>query len=194
MQDGMPRVGVVGARAEAALPVHLWRELAVLSGAAHVAVEMCGPACCPPGVARVRACSGLELALAEPAGFFHASPTGRALLRGAPPPEPLPDAFVLFNPGLGEPGWERAWGGTLAALAASQRPLLFTALSAADAARDDAFLRRAGVLAGGELHVEPYVVNAWASALVESDGTRSNGLWRALPAGTLRRASPGAHR
>ena len=42
------------------------------------------------------------------------------------------DAFVLFNPGMGEPEWLRAWVPTLDALAAARRPLLLTALSRAD--------------------------------------------------------------
>lgn len=85
----------------------------------------------------------------------------------------MADAYVLFNPGFGEPGWERAWSQTLDALLVAERPVLATALSRADAARDGAFLGR--VLP----HVWPqppaelaahYVDNPWASTLLESDG------------------------
>ena len=60
----------------------------------------------------------------------------------------LPDAYVLFNPGFGEPGWADAWTPTIRALLAARKPVLLTALSAADAARDAAFW--ANVVGGGQ--------------------------------------------
>ena len=169
------RLHAVGARAEAALPVHIWSELSLLTGAKSIDLEFSGPAAAPKGVDVSRAWVGpdghhLHLKLTHP-DLFHRSELGQALLAraradagidaGTPPPSsssppppssssssptllplPLPDAFVLFNPGLGEPGWERAWSPTMRALLASGRPILMTALSRTDAARDAAFLEQ----------------------------------------------------
>lgn len=139
-----PSICVVGARAEASLPIHVWQELLLLTCESSVRLEFMGPAAAPEGVPAERVASVrmqtagrsmLTLSLSH-AGLFHESELGRALLQreGAAPREP--DAFVLYNPGLGEPGWERAWAPTLRALGASRRPLLMSALSEEDAARD----------------------------------------------------------
>ena len=207
---GRVRLCIVGARAEAALPVVFWRELALLTGVQHLALDFCGPAVAGSGVEAHRTwplpaaaqppATTVELTLEQPGDFFHHGAAGAALLqrrRGSPPPAGAADAYVLFNPGLGEPGWEHTWRPTLAALAAAERPLLLTALSASDAARDAAFLARdadAGstpFAAGGG-----YAPNPWASTLAEDEvddepaawssrgktdgGTRSNVLARVV--------------
>ena len=82
----------------------------------------------------------------------------------------LPDAFALFNPGFGEPGWELAWEPTVKALLLSQRPVLLTALSYEDAERDASFwssvVQRSGV--GAPLD-EAYENNPWASLMPSGD-------------------------
>ncbi len=141
---------VVGARAESTLPQHVWQELALLLPDTSLRLEFTGPkADAPP-----RASKGGPLILEHGhRGLFHEGALGRSLLRQRASPGPAeqasaaevgaPDAYVLFNPGLGEPGWEKAWGPTLRALAAARRPLLLTALSARDGDRDAAFVQEA---------------------------------------------------
>ena len=192
------RIGVIGARAEVALPGHVWSELSTLTGAKRVNIEFSGPAAAPEGVPSAREWLGghhpqpqqLHLTLAS-ADLYHRSEVGKALLarsradaEGAAPPAaaadpalPLPDAFVLYNPGLGEPGWDRAWAPTMRALLAARRPLLMTALSAADAARDALFLEGLKWGANGppaRLH-EPFVDNPFASLLNASGERQASG-------------------
>lgn len=181
------RLHVIGARAEAALPVHIWSELALLTGVGSLDIEFSGPAAAPEGVAVARTWAGpdgqrLNLKLAHP-DLFHRSELGQALLaqaRDVPAafhdashvtlPEMLPDAFVLFNPGLGEPGWERAWAPTMRALLAARRPLLMTALSTGDAARDVAFLEQIDWVGSGSapqavVEAPPYADSPFRSLL-----------------------------
>ena len=186
---------VVGARAEAALPPHIWAELSLLTGASKLAISFCGPSAAPEGLPGEREWVGpdgqrLNLSLSG-ADLFHRSSLGQALLARSrtqqgtaaiePAAEPapstegvvdveaaLPDAFVLFNPGLGEPGWERAWAPTMRALLASRRPLLMTALSHSDAARDVSFLEQQlkwGASGAPACIREPFAENAFASLL-----------------------------
>ncbi|KAL1500395.1 hypothetical protein AB1Y20_013052 [Prymnesium parvum] len=166
-------IGVIGARAEASLPAPLWREAAELTGAS-LRLEMSGPAAKGKAAPLEERGRG-RVAIVQPAPprLFHETELGRALLRGeAPPPtaRSLPDLFVLFNPGLGEPGWERAWGPTVAALHRSGRPVALTALSPADAQRDSSFWEAA---TGARLD---YQTNRWASLAAEPDGSCCNSL------------------
>lgn len=177
------RLSVVGARAEATLPTVFWRELSLLTGVPSVAIDFCGPAsapsqsttasrmwCSPPQ--RLEESDSappqtLELTHTTPADLFHRGAVGAALLRrhrgeSSPPEAEVADAYALFNPGFGEPGWETAWSETLHALEAADRPLLATAFSRADATRDHAFLGRELPRARVE-----YVDNPWASTLLE---------------------------
>ena len=198
--DEAVRICIVGARAEASMPMHMWAELPLLTGASNIALECSGPASAPAGVSAERSWSSpsgaqrLSMSLGE-ADLFHRSATGRALLdrarRGlasAPPlaAEALPDAYVLFNPGFGEPGWERAWTPTLAALHAAERPLLLTALSAADAARDAAFLAGMGERAPGLAATAdaPYADNPFGSLLGDGSDLGSAKVDAAPPGGT----------
>ena len=189
------RLGVVGARAEAALPVHMWSELAMLTHARRLTIDFCGPSAAPPSVLPHREWTGpdgqrLELRLPAKPDLFHRSRVGRELLEHAragavapssaaedpPPPHalpPLPDdrphAYILFNPGLGEHGWERAWSPTLRALCAARTPLLLSALSRDDAARDAAFFASARPSASVIASVAPeHQDNPFASLIAAS--------------------------
>ena len=160
------KICIVGARAEAALPDHIWNEVTSLTGVKTLDVEFAGPSSAPPNMPSVRSfvdpssqCT-TRLFISKQGDLYHRSDVGRALLARAhgraeaedgPLPLDLPDAYVLFNPGLGEPGWERAWEPTMSALFAADRPLLMTALSRQDAARDEQFIadRVATRAAGG---------------------------------------------
>ena len=194
---GPVRLGVIGARAEASLPIHMWQEALHLTGATGLCLEFFGPAAALPSVRASGEGGGahgasLRLELSH-AGLYHESPIGRAMLRraasgadgdalsdepldepiddeappaGRSPTGALPDAYVLFNPGLGEPGWERAWAPTVRALCASGLPLLLTALSPADCERDEGFLAaHAPELAGRAASAGGYEPNPFASCL-----------------------------
>ena len=111
------RLHVVGARAEASLPMHFWSELCVLTGAERLTLEMSGPASARAGVAQRRRqeSPAMEILLAQPSGtLLHRSELGLALLQqssadasSAPHSElaqhselQSPDAWLLFNPGV----------------------------------------------------------------------------------------------
>lgn len=188
--DGAPaRICVIGARAEAALPLHIWDEAGVLLGDTQLEIEFSGPAAAPEGVAREQRSGRVLLRAPGEATLFHRTVLGRALLRsaddgagsGAAERAPfdggpaLPDAFVCFNPGLGMPKWEQAWAPTLRAIEAANRPVLLTALSAQDAARDDAFLQASsafhpmqGALVEAAV-AAPYEHNPWGHPGLEPE-------------------------
>ena len=155
------RICVVGARAEASMPLPLWREALCLAGWGALRVDMVGPK-----VSDTKARDDDRgVSVVPEAALFHESALHRAHLSGAE----LPDAFVLFNPGLGEPGWDRAWAPTVRALLALRRPVLLTALSASDAEQDAAFWSAAATREGGKGHAAraglEYAENPWASLL-----------------------------
>ena len=155
---------VIGARAEASLPVTAWAELGELTGAT-VKLELTGPAAKATPQEHAHGPRRLSMVFPDTPMCYHQTSTGSALLhlaRGGPgraTPLPtdleaaLPDAFVLFNPGFGEPGWERAWRPTVDALNVAGRPLLLTALSRADADRDATFWAGETVRGRGQLCV-----------------------------------------
>ena len=155
------RICVVGARAEASMPLPLWREALCLAGWGALRVDMVGPK-----VSDTKARDDDRgVSVVPEAALFHESALHRAHLSGAE----LPDAFVLFNPGLGEPGWDRAWAPTVRALLALRRPVLLTALSASDAEQDAAFWSAAATREGGKGYAArvglEYAANPWASLL-----------------------------
>lgn len=182
-REGPFQLCVVGSRAESTLPVNIWKELAILVGV-DLHVSFVGPKAAPPGVPNEREWTSpdgtrLHLSLPTEGELFHRSEMGRALLKGSKSrgssslsPEiesSLPHAFVLFNPGTGEDGWEKAWSPTMRALSASRRPLLMTALSVGDAARDDAFLaEHLDAAALAPFRARAYKPNPFASLAVAS--------------------------
>lgn len=182
-QQAAYRLCVVGSRAESTLPVQIWSELACLTGMKELHVSFCGPKAAPPGVPLERewrspdGASLMRLSVPSEgtADLFHRGELGRelgrALLNGTSLDSgleaTLPDAFVLFNPGTGEPGWCKAWAPTLLALSAARRPMLMTALSVGDAARDDEFIRSSlEAPAAAALCATPYARNPFCSLAV----------------------------
>ena len=156
------RICVVGARAEASMPFPLWREALCLAGWKSLHLHMVGPKVTETKVRD----DGRGVSVVPEAALFHESTMHRALLGGAE----LPHAFVLFNPGLGEPGWDRAWAPTVHALLALRRPVLLTALSTCDAEQDACFWSLHGPLAAarpanGQAASPEYAVNPWTSLL-----------------------------
>ena len=156
---GQPvRICVVGARAEASMPLPMWREALCLAGWGALRVDMVGPK-----VSETKARDDDRgVSVVPEAALFHESALHRAHLSGSE----LPDAFVLFNPGLGEPGWDRAWAPTVHALLALRRPVLLTALSASDAEQDAAFWSVAAAREGHAARAGlEYAANPWSSLL-----------------------------
>ena len=156
---GQPvRICVVGARAEASMPLPMWREALCLAGWSALRVDMVGPK-----VSETKARDDDRgVSVVPEAALFHESALHRAHLSGSE----LPDAFVLFNPGLGEPGWDRAWAPTVHALLALRRPVLLTALSASDAEQDAAFWSVAAAREGHAARAGlEYAANPWSSLL-----------------------------
>lgn len=182
-QQAAYRLCVVGSRAESTLPVQIWSELACLTGMKELHVSFCGPKAAPPGVPLERewrspdGASLMRLSVPSEgtADLFHRGELGRELGRAlhngtsldSGLEATLPDAFVLFNPGTGEPGWCKAWAPTLLALSAARRPMLMTALSVGDAARDDEFIRSSlEAPAAAALCETPYERNPFCSLAV----------------------------
>jgi hypothetical protein len=168
---------VVGARAEAALPVDVWSDLMLLTGCQRLRIDFYGPAAAPEGVPAERewiGAAGQRLMLSIASGeLFHLSRLGQSMLaRGSTTGDvqSLPDAFALFDPGCSEPGWERAWEPTLRALFASGCPVLMTALSTSDGSRDEAFINSLGLYGKAQpIHaLEPYNANPFSSLLSAS--------------------------
>ena len=161
------RLCVVGARAEAGMPLHMWDEVQCLTGReTPLELHMVGPKV--TGTAQRRE-DGRLLSVTQETALFHETALGRALLGGeATAEQELPTAFLLFNPGLGEPGWERAWGPSVRALLASRQPVLLTALSTSDAAQDVAFWaqqqQQQQQQHDGDVQLV-YAPNPWASTL-----------------------------
>lgn len=149
------RICVVGALAEAALQPCVWGELALLLDTSALSLEFCGPHCrLPPNRDYTTSDGERSVRIAEAYGVghrtcFHSGATGQALLRAYAAPGSrlpsqvealLPDAYVLFNPGLGTDARGADWIPTVRALLAARRPLLLTALDKSDAVRDEAVM------------------------------------------------------
>jgi hypothetical protein len=146
---------VLGAREEAdAVPIAVWLELCVLTTASRVNLSMIGPEA--EGDERSLDAGPLRITQARPSRTsFSESPLGRSLLAGTRPT--LPDAFVLFNPGLH--AGKYAWRPSMEAVLATGVPLLLTAYSDQDAASDARWLADLG----GAATTPVYVENPWAS-------------------------------
>ena len=151
-------VCVVGARVEAALPPLVWDELAVLSGASHVTLTMIGP----EASEEASEATLYEGSLGHSRVSIH---TSRACLKGQvhPTEEDMcsapPDAFVLYNPGLGSIH-KYLWRDSMQTILRSRKPVLLTAYDQGDSARDTSWL---GLQQGGcRLS---YSTNPWASLL-----------------------------
>ena len=144
---------VLGAREEAdAVPMAAWMELCVLAEVPHLSLSMIGPEA--RGLERSLCAGAHNITQAPPIqASFLESPLGSALLAGESPP--LPDAFVLFNPGLH--AGKYSWRPTMEAVLATERPCLITAYSDQDAASDAQWL--AELCTGSPMYVE----NPWAS-------------------------------
>ena len=144
---------ILGAREEAdeRVPMSAWLELCALADAPvarKVKLAMVGPEV----AGRARSHGNGELHVVQPAPI-------RACfdeVAASDPDASMPDAFVLFNPGLH--AGKYSWRSTMQAVLATGRPVVLTAYSDQDAASD------AEWLAEGLCTRRPaYVTNPWAS-------------------------------
>jgi splicing suppressor protein 51 len=126
---------VLGARAEAMMPNHLWNmirpyRLHLTMIGNHVPVMR--------GVARtsnVKEDNDDPVHLSYHSQLFHQH-VSMAKNKEKDKVNKVPDGFVLFNPGLGHPHLERLWSPSISLALQHLRPLLITSFSAVDLERD----------------------------------------------------------
>jgi len=128
-------VCIVGARQEAAIPARVWQELSLICPSVHFDLHFVGPEISAKSVRPREYLSNAQLSLSYE----------RCRLEEMELQVPDVDLFVLFHGGIGfqnETGNDE-WAPALEVLFASGKPLLFTAFSAEDAARDEAYIKQA---------------------------------------------------
>ncbi|EQC40638.1 hypothetical protein SDRG_01719 [Saprolegnia diclina VS20] len=133
---------VLGARAEATMPKHMWGVL----NPHRVHLKMVGN--------HVPVFRKLPPESSDDA--VHVS-FSSSLFHEMAPSTPSPNAFVLFNPGLGHPALSSLWAPTLSMALATRKPLLITCFSAIDLHRDLTALEASATTLSGRLH---YTISA----------------------------------
>ncbi|KAJ2781350.1 translational activator for mitochondrial COX1 [Coemansia javaensis] len=108
MQQMPLRVFVLGARAEAMLPPHLYLQLAYLLPSSPIHVYFVGPECIPTAEGtRSTIVVSSRLALKYHKSYFHDAIWNFA------PFDPFTDIFFLFSPGIGHPRARAGWQPTI---------------------------------------------------------------------------------
>lgn len=150
-------VCVVGARAEATLPVHYWNEI-LMNNDENIPVswtlDFCGPeVLATSSNVTLKSINGSSIVLRwTHSGYLHEM---------SDPPEW--NGFVLYNPGLGHDHLREGWMPTIEYLLSTQKPLLLTAHSKLDAERDARLLQD---ITGNSIDYQP---NAFASRITYED-------------------------
>lgn len=128
---------VVGARAEASMPLHLWDEARAVAWRGPLHVVFVGPEC---GRATAQRVLSPDLRVSWHPDHLHAVDGEIAASR-----EGAQRAFALFNPGLGAPHLRDLWKPTLRRIFASgaRHPTLVSSLSDYDSHLDLAAVRSA---------------------------------------------------
>lgn len=170
-------VCILGARVEAELPAAIWNELSVLTGCEKITLQMIGPEVANEPAARTQLklpkqyymtelMDGGRVRVETAREPFERSEVGAALRSGGRATV-KPDAFALFNPGLGSAA-KYSWGDAANVVLESKGAgVLLTAYDEADAAKDLRWLRlQKGWMQriGGDQHFEPEQ-NEWRSDL-----------------------------
>ncbi|RQM15826.1 hypothetical protein DD237_003029 [Peronospora effusa] len=125
---------VIGARAEAMSPRYLWDELSFFYPRKQFDIKLVGDQV-PIMSARKKTPTTKEnelIRLEMIHGLYH---------KIGPRNLTTPDAFVLYNPGVGHPRLRENWKLTLQTVLASCKPLLITSFSLEDQQRDIAALQ-----------------------------------------------------
>ena len=143
-------VCILGARAEALVPMSEWLELCVLTSTNQVQLLMIGPEA--EGEARGLELGGRSITQAAPcSSIFTHSPLAAAA---------TPDVFVLYNPGLHTGKY--TWRPTMEAVLATGAPVLLTGYSAQDVASDANWLASMSRRLKWDCAAPSYEVNPWA--------------------------------
>ncbi|KAJ1648407.1 translational activator for mitochondrial COX1 [Coemansia erecta] len=104
MQQTPLRIFVLGARAEAMLPPHLYLQLSYLLPSSPIHIYFVGPECIPAAEeTRSTIVVSSRLALKYHKGYFHDAIWNFA------PFDPFTDVFFMFSPGLAHPNARSGW-------------------------------------------------------------------------------------
>lgn len=151
------RVCIVGARAEATLPVHYWNEILLIENLKASLIwnlDFCGPDVLT---------TSSNVTLKHENNSLMLQWTHSGYLHDIPNPKPEWDGFVLYNPGIGHDHLKEGWKPTLEYLLSTQKPVLLTAHSEHDARRDARLLQD---MTGKSIDYQP---NAFASRITYED-------------------------
>lgn len=154
------RVCVVGARAEATLPVYYWNEMLLIhdknteSTLLEWTLDFCGPETLT---------TSSNVTLRHENNTLKLQWTHSGYLHDMTDPKPEWDGFVLYNPGLGHDHLKEGWKPTIEYLVAAEKPMLLTAHSETDAKRDAQVLHE---MTGRSIDYQP---NAFASSISYED-------------------------
>lgn len=107
------------------MPRHIWEDLCYFHPHSRFAIKLIGDHApqMRKKAAALATASALELEIIN--GLYHEIQD-----------KTLPDAFVMFNPGVGHPFLRSNWRPTIEAVLTSGRPILLTAFSEEDQQRD----------------------------------------------------------
>ncbi|OWZ24534.1 Mrna processing protein [Phytophthora megakarya] len=124
-------IHVIGARAEAMMPRYLWDELSFFHPGRQFGIKLVGDHV-PVMSARKKTPTTREnenefIQLEMINGLYHKIESRKL---------GTPDAFVLYNPGIGHPHLCESWEPTLHVVLASRKPVLITSFSLEDQQRD----------------------------------------------------------
>ncbi|KAJ2004584.1 translational activator for mitochondrial COX1 [Coemansia thaxteri] len=135
MQQMPLRIFVLGARAEAMLPPHLYLQLSYLLPSSSMTVYFVGPECLPTAdETRSTIAVSSRLALKYHKGYFH------DVIWNFAPFDPFTDIFFLFSPGLGHAKGRAGWQATVAKLLETKCPIFATGFHQEDMDSDVAAL------------------------------------------------------
>ncbi|KAJ1889777.1 translational activator for mitochondrial COX1 [Kickxella alabastrina] len=135
MQQMPLRIFVLGARAEAMLPPHLYLQLSYLLPHSPIHIYFVGPECIPtPDETRSTIVVSSRLALKYHKGYFHDAIWNFA------PFDPFTDIFFVFSPGLAHPKGRAGWQPTIEKLLETKCAVFATGFHEQDMASDVAGL------------------------------------------------------
>ncbi|KAJ2161285.1 translational activator for mitochondrial COX1 [Coemansia sp. RSA 552] len=136
MQQMPLRVFVLGARAEAMLPPHLYLQLAYLLPNSPIHIYFVGPECIPTaGETRSTIVVSTRLVLKYHKSYFHDAIWNFA------PFDPFTDVFFLFSPGIGHPRARPGWQPTIEKLLETKCAVFATGFRDDDMRNDIAALK-----------------------------------------------------
>ncbi|GMF09784.1 unnamed protein product [Phytophthora lilii] len=127
---------VIGARAEAMMPRYLWDELSFFHPGQEFSIKLVGD-----HVPVMSARKKTPTTRSNENEFVHLDLINGLYHKIESRKLGNPDAFVLYNPGVGHPRLRESWEPTIQAVLASRKPALITSFSLEDQQRDIAALQ-----------------------------------------------------